>query len=106
MFVEKCRLIFGCNLELSLFWNTEDRTLFYNAYIQPHFNYCNIIWGNSSNCNVSKITKLQSHVCKFIQENEYIDLESARIKLNILSFDQAVLLNKAKIMYEVVNGMT
>ena len=31
------------------FLSIKHRTLFYNAYIQPHFNYCNIIWGNSLN---------------------------------------------------------
>ena len=36
-------------------------------------------------------------------EAEYTGLESARSRLNILPFDQAVLLNEAKIMYKVVN---
>ena len=76
---------------------------FYNAYIQPHLDYCNTIWGNSSNYNASKITKLQRRACNVILEAEYTNLESARSMLNILSFDQVVLLNKTKIMYKVVN---
>ena len=55
--------------------------------------------GNSSNYNVSQITKLQRRVCKIILGSEYSDLDSARRRLNILSFDQNVLVNKAKIMY-------
>ena len=47
----------------------EHRSLFYNAHIQPQFNYFNIIWGNSSNYNVSKLTKLQRRACKNIVEN-------------------------------------
>ena len=47
----------------------EHRSLFYKAYIQPHFNYCNIIWGNSTNYNVSRLTKLQRRACKIILEN-------------------------------------
>ena len=82
----------------------EHRSVFYNAYIQPQFNYCDIIWGNSSNYNVSKLTKLQMRACKVILENEYEDLDSARMKLNIVSFDRNVFLNKAKTMYKVVNG--
>ncbi len=35
----------------------EHRTLFYKAYIQPHFDYCCVIWANSSQCNISKIKK-------------------------------------------------
>ena len=83
----------------------EHRSLFYKAYIQPHINYCNIVWGNSSNYNVSQITKLQRRVCKIILGTEYSDLDSARRRLDILSFDQNVLVNKAKIMYKVVHDM-
>ena len=83
----------------------EHRSLFYKAYIQPHFNYCNIIWGNSTNSNVSRLTKLQRRVCKIILENEYEDLDSAQKRLNILSFDQNVFVNKAKTMYKVANSL-
>ena len=83
----------------------EHRSLFYKAYIQPHFNYCNIIWGNSTNSNVSRLTKLQRRVCKIILESEYEDLDSAQKSLNILSFDQNVFVNKAKTMYKVANSL-
>ena len=83
----------------------EHRSLFYKAYIQPHFNYCNIIWGNSTNSNVYRLTKLQRRVCKIILENEYEDLDSAQKRLNILSFDQNVFVNKAKTMYKVANSL-
>ena len=46
---------------------------------------------NSSNYNVSKITKLQRRACKVILESLYVDLESAMKKLNILTFDQLFL---------------
>ena len=64
-----------------------------------------MIWGNSSNYNVSKITKLQRRACKVILEHEYEDLDSARMQLKILSFDQNVFLNKAKTMYKVANRL-
>ena len=83
----------------------EHRLIFYNAYIQPQFNYCNMIWGNSSNYNVSTITKLQRRACKVMLEHEYEDLDSARMELKILSFDQNVFLNKAKTMYKVAHGL-
>ena len=76
-------------LKIKSYLSTEHRRLLYNAYIQPHLDYCNTIWGNSSNYNVSKITKLQRRACKAILEAEYTDLESGRSRLNILSFDQA-----------------
>ena len=90
--------------KVKLYLSLELRSIFYNAYIQPQFNYCNIIWGHSSNYNVSKITKLQRRACKVILENQYENLESAIKKLNMLSFDQNVFVNKAKTMYKVANG--
>lgn len=91
--------------KISPYINSEHKLLFYNAYIHPHFNYCNIIWGNSSNYNVSRMNKFQRRACKIILKNEYLDLENARKRLNILSFDQAVFLNKAKTMYKVFNNI-
>ena len=48
---------------------------------------------------------MQRRVCKIILENEYSDLENARRRLNILSFDQSLFLTKAKTMYRVFNNM-
>ena len=45
--------------KIKSYLSLELRSIFYSAYIQPQFNYCNIIWGNSS-----KITKLQRRACK------------------------------------------
>lgn len=83
----------------------EHRKLFYNAYIQPHFDYCCVIWANSSNCNLSKITKLQRRACKIILADEYTDLITSLTKLNILSFDETVFLQKAKIMYKIRHNL-
>ena len=81
------------------------RLTFYKAYIVPHLNYCNIIWGNSSNYNVSRITRLQKRACKTILENEYTDFEDAKSVLNIKSFEESLFLNKAKSMYKIANKM-
>ena len=96
-----------CNtfIRIKSYLSLELRSVFYSACIQPQFNYCNIVWGNSSNYNVSKITKLQRRACKVILENQYENLESALRTLNILSFNQNVFLNKAKTMYKVANGL-
>ena len=85
--------------------STEYRLLFYKAYIVPHLNYCNIIWGNSSNYNVSRITKLQKRACKIILGNGYTDFEDAKSVLNVLSFEESLFLNKAKIMYKIAKNI-
>ena len=83
---------------------SSEHKLIYLSYIHPHFNYCNVIWGNDSNFNVARITKLQSGACKIILGNEYYNFETAKSSLNMLSFEQSVFLNKAKIMFKVANS--
>ena len=83
----------------------EHRLLYYNSYIKPQFDYCSIIWSNSSNFNVNKINKLQRRACKLILLNAYNSLRESLDQLDILSFDQGVFLNKAKIMYKIYNNL-
>ena len=87
------------------FLSNEHKLLYYKSYIQPHFNYCNVIWGNASNFNVARINRLQKRACKLILGNEYDDFESAKSTFKLLSFEQNVFLSKAKIMYKVANGL-
>ena len=91
--------------QIKSFLKVDDKLLFYNAYIRPHLEYCSVIWGNSTNINIQKMTKLQRRACKLILGDEYTHLDEARDKLKILSFDEIVFLNKAKIMYKVANNI-
>ena len=52
---------------------------------------------------IKKISKLQRRACKLILAQEYTDIKEALERLNILSFDQIIFLNKAKLMYKVYN---
>ena len=89
--------------QLSRYLSIEDRLLFYNAYIKPQFDYCCVIWGNSTTYNVNKIDKLQRRACKLILRHEYTNLEEARNGLKMLSFSEILFLQKAKVMYKVAN---
>ena len=83
----------------------EHRILYYNSYIKPQFDYFSIIWSNFSNFNINKINKLQRRACKLILLNDYNSLNKCLEQLNILSFDQCVFLNKAKIVYKIYNNL-
>ena len=79
--------------------------MFYNAYVKPHFDYCNTVLSNTSSGNINKISKLQRRACKLILAQDYTDIQEALERLNILSFDQIIFLNKAKLMYKVHNNL-
>ena len=69
------------------------------TYIKPHLEYCSTIWSNTSNSNIGKINTLQRRACKLILSHEALQ------KLDNLSFDQNVFLNKAKLMYKIYNNL-
>ena len=81
--------------------SVDDKLLFYNAYIRPHLEYSSAMWGNSTTFNIQKMTKLQRRASKLILGNEYTQLEEACDNLKILSFDEIVFSNKAKMMYKI-----
>ena len=38
----------------------------YNSLVQPHFDYCSVVWGNCSKNLSSKLQKLQNHVARVL----------------------------------------
>ena len=50
------------------FLSQEHRILFYKSYIQPHIDFCNIVWGSSSETNKQEILRLQNRACRVILE--------------------------------------
>ena len=91
--------------KITSFLFIEHRLLFYKAYIKPHFEYCSVIWSNTSSSNINKFNTLQRRACKLILAQEYNGLQESLKRLDILSLDQIIFLNKAKIMYKVYNNL-
>ena len=46
--------------------NIEQRTQFYKTYIQPHIDYCNLVWGGTSQINIERKFRLQKRACRII----------------------------------------
>ena len=55
-----------------------------------------------------KIEKLQRRACKIILGKDYtsLDVDDARKQLNMLSFEELVFINKAKVMFKVTHGLS
>ena len=45
--------------------------LIYKALIQPHFDYCNVVWGNCSMKLVDKLQKLQNRAARTLTFSNY-----------------------------------
>ena len=83
--------------KIQSYLSVEHRLLFYNAYVKPHFEYCSVVWSNTSNYNINRISKLKRCACKLILSHVYNGLQESLKRLDILSSDQSVF--RTKIMY-------
>ena len=43
----------------------------YQALVQPHFNYCNIVWGNCGVTLQDKLQKLQNRAARVLTYSNY-----------------------------------
>ena len=43
----------------------------YNALVQPHFNYCSIVWGNCGKTLSEKLQKLQNRAARILTSYSY-----------------------------------
>ena len=58
---------------------------FYKSYIQPHIDFCNIVWGNSCVSSKMKVFRLQTRACQVILNYNVEDSNEAMQTLKILS---------------------
>ena len=84
----------------------DHRVQFYKTYIQPHIDYCNVIWGGTSQINLNRIFRLQKRACKIILDYNVNDIMESMQDLKILTVFDRLYLRKAKFMYRVSRGET
>ena len=92
--------------KIKKFLSQGHRVQFYKSYIQPHIDFCNIVWGSSSETNKLKIFKLQKRACRVILDYNVDDIHEAMKTLKIMSIYDRLYIRKAKFMYKVANNIT
>ena len=91
--------------KIKKFLTKDHRVQFYKSYIQPHIDFCNIIWGSSSESNKLKLFKLQKRACKVILDFNVDNVNEAMKSLKIMSIYDRIHLRKAKFMFKVYNNI-
>lgn len=81
------------------------RIIFYRAFIQPHLDFCNVVWGGTGRTNLNRLLLLQKRACKVILGPEYTSFSESMEKINSLTIYQRILIQKAKFMYKVHNRL-
>ena len=91
--------------KIKKFLSQDHRVQFYKSYIQPHTDFCSIVWGSSSEFNKLKIFKLQKRACKVILDYNVDDPNEAMNSLKIMSIYDGLNLRKAKFMLKIFNNV-
>ena len=77
----------------------------YNSLVQPHFDYCNVVWGNCSKNLSSKLQKLQNRAARVLTFS--YDCSTSELFQNLkwakLVHQRAV--SKAIMMHSIVNNI-
>ena len=86
--------------------SVDHRIQFYKTYIQPHIDYCNIVWGGTSPSNLDRIFRLQKRACKVILDYNVDNIFDSMQDLKILTVFERLFLRKAKFMFKVEKSLT
>ena len=81
--------------------NIAQRIQFYKTYIQPHIDYCSLVWGGTSQNNLGRIFRLQKRACKIILDYNIENSEQSIKDMKILTIFERLFLRKAKFMFKV-----
>ena len=78
----------------------------YNSLLQPHFDYCNVVWRNCSKNLSSKLQKLQNRVARVQMTFSSFDFSTIESFQN-LKWSKLVLqrvVSKAIMMHSIINN--
>ena len=91
---------------IKTYLTTHQRVQFYKSYVQPHIDYCNTIWGGTSQRNLDRIYRLQKRACKIILDYKYDNIANSMEELKILNIYERIYLKKAKFMFKISKSLT
>ena len=103
--LKKCNTYLYLLSRIKTFLSLQNRKLFYNAYVLPHFDYCCIVWGSCSSTLEGKVIKLQKRAARLILDCDFSMPSTLMFtKLDWLAFPDRVIYLKALQMYKTING--
>ena len=79
----------------------------YNSLIQPHFDYCNVVWGNCNKGLSEKLQRLQNRAARILMSASYdSNLDDLFRALGWRRLYYQRLEQKSILMYKTLHGMT
>ena len=76
--------------------------------MQPHFDYCNVVWGNCGITLSNKIRKLQNRVTRVLTFSSCFDTDAKSLLENLgrNDLDQQRRFQKALMVFKSLNNLT
>ena len=103
--LSKCSKYLFLLSRIKSFLSIDNRKLFYNAYILPHFDYCCIIWGNCNSSLEDKLVKFQKRAARLILNADFTTPSVELFHtLRWMTFPERVIYRKALQMYQTIHG--
>ena len=97
----------GVYIDKNLSWNLHITKISkMNSLVQPHFDYCSVVWGNCNNTLANKLHKLQNRAARILTSSSYdanADDLIARLGCNKLDVQQKF--KTAVLVYKSLNGL-
>lgn len=96
--------------QIKNFLPLDARKLFVNSYVQPHFDYCCVVWGNCSQNLLYDLEKLQKRAARLILD-EVLDRENTTrshvlfSKLKWMPLQDKITFHRAVQTFKCVNGL-
>ena len=77
------------------------------SLVQPHFDYCNSVWGCCIKTQASKLQKLQNRAVRILAYSNYdANADNLIKKLGWIKLDSQRTIHKAVMVYKLLNGLT
>ena len=89
--IKKCNSLLYLFGRIKIYLDIPTRKLYFNAYILPHLEYCNSIWGNCSGELIDKLIKFQKKAARLIIDKDLSTPSSELFQqLGWMRFDEMV----------------
>ena len=96
----------GTIKQLRPFVSLETLHVIYQALIQPHFDYCNVVWGNCGKTLSNKLQKLQNRAMRVLTFSNFdADANSLLEKLGWDDLNQQHQFQKALMVFKSLNNL-
>ena len=78
----------------------------YNALVQPHFDYCSVVWGNCNKSLSIKLQKLQNRAARILTSSSYdANADDLFVRLGWQKLSLQRELKTATMVYKYFNGL-